>query len=105
MDKLDITISDLNDISEILDNNGYGGWCKTLDKAVELLKEQQERIKVLEEEAKTKSTPQKVLNRKELADLIVGECPLCGALFNKEICPTSCGWCGCLLDWKDGEQE
>ena len=72
--------------------------------ALELLKEQQERIKVLEEEAKTKGTPQKVLNRKELADLIVGECPLCGALFNKEICPTSCGWCGCLLDWKDSEQ-
>lgn len=73
--------------------------------ALELLKEQQERIKVLEEEAKTKGTPQKVLNRKELADLIVGECPLCGALFNNEICPTACGWCGCLLDWKDGEQE
>ena len=73
--------------------------------ALELLKEQKERITVLEEEAKTKCTPQKVLNRKELADLIVGECPLCGALFNKEICPTSCGWCGCLLDWKDGEQE
>ena len=41
MSELDITISDLNDISEILDNNGYGGWCKTLDKAVELLKEKQ----------------------------------------------------------------
>lgn len=72
---------------------------------VKLLKDQKERIAVLEEEAKTKSTPQKVLNRKELADLIVGECPLCGALFNNEICPTSCGWCGCLLDWKNGEQE
>ena len=44
MNELDITISDLNDISEILDNNGYGGWCKTLDKAVELLKEQKEII-------------------------------------------------------------
>ena len=44
MNELDITISDLNDISEILDNNGYGGWCKTLDKAVELLKEQQPRV-------------------------------------------------------------
>ena len=73
--------------------------------ALELLKEQQERIKVLEEEAKTKGTPQKVLNRKVLADLLVGECPLCGALFNNEICPVSCGWCGCLLDWKDGDGE
>lgn len=73
--------------------------------AIEVMEEAKERIAVLEEEAKTKSTPQKVLNRKELADLIVGECPLCGALFNNEICPTSCGWCGCLLDWKDGEQE
>jgi hypothetical protein len=73
-----------------------------LEKTVE---DQKERITVLEEEAKTKGTPQKVLNRKELADLIVGECPLCGALFNNEICPTACGWCGCLLDWKDGDQE
>ena len=80
--------------------------CKQLDADIlELLKDQKERITVLEEEAKIKGTPQKVLNRKELADLIVGECPLCGALFNNEICPTACGWCGCLLDWKDGEQE
>lgn len=49
MSELDITISDLNDISEILDNNGYGGWCKTLDKAVELLKEKQQRVLTLEE--------------------------------------------------------
>lgn len=37
----DILISDLNDISEILNNNGYGGWCKTIRKAVALLKEQE----------------------------------------------------------------
>lgn len=80
-------------------------WCSNEinNDAIELLKEQKERIAVLEEEAKTKGTPQKVLNRKELADLIVGECPLCGALFNNEICPVSCGWCGCLLDWKECE--
>ena len=37
----DILISDLNDISEILNNNGYGGWCATIRKAVDLLKEQE----------------------------------------------------------------
>ena len=37
----DILISDLNDISEILNNNGYGGWCKAIRKAVALLKEQE----------------------------------------------------------------
>ena len=40
----DILISDLNDISEILNNNGYGGWCKTIRKAVALLKEQEKLI-------------------------------------------------------------
>ena len=38
----DILISDLNDISEILINNGYGGWYATIRKAVDLLKEQEE---------------------------------------------------------------
>ena len=37
----DILISDLNDISEILNNNGYGGWCSAIQKAVALLKEQE----------------------------------------------------------------
>lgn len=37
----DILISDLNDISEILNNNGYGGWCETIRKAIVLLKEQE----------------------------------------------------------------
>jgi hypothetical protein len=36
----DILISDLNDISEILNNNGYGGWCAAIRKALALLKEQ-----------------------------------------------------------------
>jgi len=40
----DILISDLNDISEILINNGYGGWYATIRKAVDLLKEQEEEI-------------------------------------------------------------
>ena len=73
--------------------------------ALELLKEQQNKIAELEEEAMVKGKPNKVINRKVLADLLVGECPLCGALFNNEICPVSCGWCGCLLDWKDGDGE
>lgn len=38
----DILISDLNDISEILNNNGYGGWCETIRKAIALLKEQEQ---------------------------------------------------------------
>ena len=75
------------------------------NKAIELLKEQQNKIAELEEEAMVKGKPNKVINRKVLADLLVGECPLCGALFNNEICPVSCGWCGCLLDWKDGDGE
>lgn len=37
----DILISDLNDISEILNNNGYGGWCETIRKAVAMLNEQE----------------------------------------------------------------
>ena len=37
----DILLSDLNDISEILNNNGYGGWCAIIQKAVAMLKEQE----------------------------------------------------------------
>lgn len=40
MTDMDILLSDLNDISEILNSNGYGGWCETIRKAVALLKEQ-----------------------------------------------------------------
>jgi len=43
----EIIISDLQDISEILNNNGYGGWCATISKAVALLKEQGKEIKAL----------------------------------------------------------
>ena len=90
MNELDITISDLNDISEILDNNGYGGWCKTIDKAVELLKEKQ---------------PKKVKDFQYLADLFVGKCPSCGEELNNEVYPAFCGFCGQRISWKDGEQE
>ena len=37
-------ISKLNDISAILDNNGYGCWSKHIRDALELLKEQQQQI-------------------------------------------------------------
>ena len=40
LDKTDILISDLEDITEILDNNGYGMWGRRLEDAVELLKKQ-----------------------------------------------------------------
>ena len=40
----DILISDLNDISEILNNNGYGGWCVSIRKAVAMLKEHEAEI-------------------------------------------------------------
>ena len=38
--KTDILISDLEDITEILDNNGYGMWGRRLEDAMELLKKQ-----------------------------------------------------------------
>lgn len=44
MDKTDILISDLKDIKEILDNNGYAMWGKRLFDAVKLLMEQRETI-------------------------------------------------------------
>ena len=44
----DILISDLNDISEILNNNGYGGWCSAIQKAVALLKEQPEVVRCVD---------------------------------------------------------
>ena len=35
----DVMISDLQEVSEILKNNGYGGFCESICKAVALLKE------------------------------------------------------------------
>lgn len=48
MTDMGIVISDLENISEILFNNGYGGWGNTILKAIRLLKEQQEKIKLQE---------------------------------------------------------
>lgn len=36
----DILISDLHDISRILSENGYAGWCRTIERASEALKKQ-----------------------------------------------------------------
>jgi len=63
----DILISDLNDISEILINNGYGGWYATIRKAVDLLKEQ-EWIPV--DERLPKSMANKVIVYLEHEDLV-----------------------------------
>lgn len=42
-----ILISDLNDISDILNNNGYVGWCKVIQNAIAMLKEQEAEIEQL----------------------------------------------------------
>ena len=86
MNELDITISDLNDISEILDNNGYGGWCKTLDKAVELLKENQ---------------PKKY--EWDIDEYGIHHCPVCKAI-NETVYQNFCPGCGADMR-KDGDKE
>ena len=68
----DILISDLNDISEILNNNGYGGWCVAIQKAVDLLKEQ---------EAKTGQW----IYESEFADCWSNICSECGKRFTNAI--------------------
>ena len=49
MSGIDILIEDLNDISEILKENGYGGWNISIQKAIALLKKQ--RAELLQQEA------------------------------------------------------
>jgi hypothetical protein len=41
-------IAELENISEILFNNGYNSWGNVIRKAISTLKEQQKRIEVLE---------------------------------------------------------
>ncbi len=43
----EIVISDLQDISEILIKNGYGGWAVSIGEAIALLKEQEAEIRQL----------------------------------------------------------
>ena len=45
MDNKDILISDLEDISEILSNNGYGGWSNAIQKAICAIKDQPEIVR------------------------------------------------------------
>ena len=40
MTEMEILYSDLHDIYDILEDNGYGAWCRTIKKAVELLDKQ-----------------------------------------------------------------
>lgn len=113
MSELDITISDLNDISEILDNNGYGGWCKTLDKAVELLKEQknlidclvEDQVKKIDEMEELLKEKQSVKPTNDKGNFCCGSCgnPLHTAIINPMI--RFCDHCGRPVDWKDGDGE
>lgn len=80
----DILILDLNDISEILNNNGYGGWCVAIQKAVALLKEQ---------EAK----PVKVCG--QMFTVKYGHCPTCGKGMDSDTYPHWCGFCGQAVKW------
>lgn len=85
----DILISDLNDISEILNNNGYGGWCKAIRKAVALLKEQEAKPMIENERGwNCPSCGMKLIGKTasgypcDLIDLPEDEpihfCPMCG---------------------------
>ena len=44
MREMEILYSDLHDIYDILEDNGYGAWCRTIRKAVELLKKHEEQV-------------------------------------------------------------
>ena len=41
MTEMEILYSDLHDIYDMLRDNGYGAWCRTIRKAVELLEAQE----------------------------------------------------------------
>lgn len=79
----DILISDLNDISEILNNNGYGGWCKAIRKAVALLKEQEAVVH-----------PEPSCEMTYITDCC---CDLCGVQLIRE--DNFCRCCGKPIDW------
>ena len=80
--------------------------------ALDLLKEQQERIKVLEDEETAKNKPMKVVyDMNPMTQLPVSFCPICGYAVDKyaygrnDLPQVFCPYCGQALDWKDGEQE
>ena len=47
MDKNEILLSDLEDIKEILDDNGYAMWGKRIFEAIQLIKEQKSIINLI----------------------------------------------------------
>ena len=82
-----------------------------IKKKNDLLKEQQERIKVLEDEVKAKNKPMKVVyDMNPMTRLPVSFCPSCGyavdryAYGRNDLPQVFCPYCGQALDWKDGEQ-
>lgn len=77
----DILISDLNDISEILNNNGYGGWCATIRKAVSMLKEQDAKMVAVQDDGCTC-------------------CPTCGNELYSWPPQKYCDECGQAVKWK-----
>jgi hypothetical protein len=85
----DILISDLNDISEILINNGYGGWYATIRKAVDMLKEQEAELSYREAKTITHTAT-------KLDD---ATCPSCGNVIRERY--DYCHYCGQKLDWED----
>ena len=85
MDELEIVISDLQDISEILINNGYGGWAITIGNAIALLKEQ---------DAKQVNISQTHYEMK------YGLCPRCEKQIDTLVNPHYCGNCGQELKWE-----
>ena len=53
MNKMEIIISDLEDISLTLCEYGDDSYCESIQKAIALLTEQEERIKLLENQLET----------------------------------------------------
>ena len=82
----EILISDLNDISEILNNNGYGGWCATILKAVTMLKEQEAKNVVNMTLSKNYS--------------LIASCPKCNVLLTRVEHKNYCGYCGQAVKWE-----
>ncbi|MBR2556447.1 MAG: hypothetical protein IKE94_16490 [Aeriscardovia sp.] len=110
----DILLSDLNDISEILNNNGYGRWCATIRKAVSLLKEQEhkdrmfraleddwKRLKALLKEQEAVEPKQVDLYGNDEWWGLVCVCPDCKAEWMSDKADTHfCPKCGRAVKWE-----
>lgn len=112
MDKLENVINELTAFRYwLIHGNLFKLNVKTIDKTIELLKEQKERIKVLEDEETAKNKPMKVVyDMNPMTRLPVSFCPICGyavdryAYGRNDLPQVFCPYCGQALDWKDGEQ-